>query len=205
VTTRASNYRSFRYPPAFELPGATYPSISTADTQLRRQPVKTATDLPTAPRPPPRNWRLDSGTRAYKPLEHDALAAPAQSHLDDPIDAGALTFQGAPHLRHRHLPRRAEMLVSMAASVQGLRRWATFATNKRCCLSRAPRRNSNGQSRAASPAANRSKIGTPNEKRRGDEKLVQHEHHGNAAEKGETANIKQNTTYAGYFKGRRMK
>jgi hypothetical protein len=28
---------------------------------------------------------------------------------------------------------------------------------------------------------------------------------GNTAEKGDTANIKQNTTNAGYFKGRRMK
>ncbi len=34
---------------------------------------------------------------------------------------------------------------------------------------------------------------------------VLHEHHGNAAEKGETANIKQNTTNAGFFKGRRTK
>ena len=55
------------------------------------------------------------------------------------------------------------------------------------------------------PPANRSKKGTPSETKQSGEKLVQHEHHGNTAEKGETANIKQNTTNAGYFKGRRMK
>jgi hypothetical protein len=36
------------------------------------------------------------------------------------------------------------------------------------------------------------------------DKPVKHEHHGNAAEEGETANIKQNTTNKGYFHGRRM-
>jgi hypothetical protein len=36
-----------------------------------------------------------------------------------------------------------------------------------------------------------------------DKKLVKHEHHPNAAEEGETANIKQNTTNKGYFRGRR--
>ena len=56
------------------------------------------------------------------------------------------------------------------------------------------------------PPANRSKQGTPSEAKQADEKLVQHEHHGNTAEKGETANIRQNTTNAGFFKGRsRMK
>jgi len=55
------------------------------------------------------------------------------------------------------------------------------------------------------PPANRSKKGTPSEAKQAEEKLVQHEHHGNAVEKGNTANIKQNTTNAGYFKGRRMK
>lgn len=55
------------------------------------------------------------------------------------------------------------------------------------------------------PPANRSKKGTPSEQKQSEEKLVQHEHHGNSAEEGETANIKQNTTNAGYFKGRRMK
>jgi hypothetical protein len=55
------------------------------------------------------------------------------------------------------------------------------------------------------PPANRSKKGTPSEAKQAEEKLAQHEHHGNSAEKGDTANIKQNTTNAGYFKGRRMK
>jgi hypothetical protein len=34
--------------------------------------------------------------------------------------------------------------------------------------------------------------------------LAKHEHHPNAAEKGETANIKQNTTNKGFFHGRRF-
>ena len=55
------------------------------------------------------------------------------------------------------------------------------------------------------PPANRSSKGTPSEAKQAEAKLVQHEHHGNTAEKGNTANIKQNTTNAGYFKGRRMK
>ena len=38
-----------------------------------------------------------------------------------------------------------------------------------------------------------------------DTKLVKHEHHANAAEEGDTANIKQNTTNKGYFRGRRIK
>jgi hypothetical protein len=33
---------------------------------------------------------------------------------------------------------------------------------------------------------------------------VKHEHHANAAEEGETANIKQNTTNKGFFRGRRV-
>ncbi len=37
-----------------------------------------------------------------------------------------------------------------------------------------------------------------------DKKLVKHEHHANAAEEGVTANIKQNTTNKGYFRGRRL-
>jgi hypothetical protein len=37
------------------------------------------------------------------------------------------------------------------------------------------------------------------EKEVSDEKLVKHEHHANATEKGETANIKQNTTNKGFF------
>jgi hypothetical protein len=55
------------------------------------------------------------------------------------------------------------------------------------------------------PPANRSKKGTPSEAKQSKEKLVQHERHGNTAEKGDTANISQNTTNAGYFKGRGMK
>jgi hypothetical protein len=37
-----------------------------------------------------------------------------------------------------------------------------------------------------------------------EEKLVKHEHHPNTAEEGDTANIKQNTTNKGYFRGRRF-
>ena len=37
-----------------------------------------------------------------------------------------------------------------------------------------------------------------------DDKLVKHEHHPNSAEEGDTANIKQNTTNEGYFRGRRQ-
>jgi hypothetical protein len=37
-----------------------------------------------------------------------------------------------------------------------------------------------------------------------DEPLKQPEHHHNAAEEGETANIKQNTTNKGFFRGRRQ-
>ena len=47
------------------------------------------------------------------------------------------------------------------------------------------------------PPANRSK------KVSKDKKLAKHEHHANAAEEGDTANIKQNTTNEGYFRGRR--
>ena len=36
-----------------------------------------------------------------------------------------------------------------------------------------------------------------------DKKFVKHEHHPNAAEEGDTANIKQNTTNEGYYRGRR--
>jgi len=54
------------------------------------------------------------------------------------------------------------------------------------------------------PPANRSKKGpkrTPEVSK--DKKLVKHEHHANSAEEGDTANIKQNTTNEGYFRGRR--
>ena len=37
-----------------------------------------------------------------------------------------------------------------------------------------------------------------------DKKLVKHEHHANAAEEGDTANIKQNTANKGHFRGRRL-
>ena len=37
-----------------------------------------------------------------------------------------------------------------------------------------------------------------------DDKLVKHEHHPNSSEEGDTANIKQNTTNEGYFRGRRQ-
>ena len=36
------------------------------------------------------------------------------------------------------------------------------------------------------------------------DKLVRHEHHPHAAEEGDTANIKQNTTNKGFFRGRRF-
>jgi len=54
------------------------------------------------------------------------------------------------------------------------------------------------------PPANRSKKGpkrAPEVSK--DKKLAKHEHHANAAEEGDTANIKQNTTNEGYFRGRR--
>jgi hypothetical protein len=56
------------------------------------------------------------------------------------------------------------------------------------------------------PPDNRSKNGA---KRDADmlkvEKSVPHEHHANASEEGDTANIKQNTTNKGFFRGRRTK
>ena len=55
------------------------------------------------------------------------------------------------------------------------------------------------------PPANRSsKGGSSDTEVLKDEKLVKHEHHANAAEEGDTANIKQNTTNKGYFRGRRF-
>jgi hypothetical protein len=36
------------------------------------------------------------------------------------------------------------------------------------------------------------------------DRLVKHEHHPNAAEEGDTANIQQNTTNKGFFRGRRF-
>lgn len=37
-----------------------------------------------------------------------------------------------------------------------------------------------------------------------DKNLVKHEHHADAAEEGDTANIRQNTTNKGYFRSRRL-
>jgi hypothetical protein len=55
------------------------------------------------------------------------------------------------------------------------------------------------------PPANRSKIGERSERKVSiDEKLVKQEHHANSAEEGDTANIKQNTTNKGFFRGRRL-
>jgi hypothetical protein len=55
------------------------------------------------------------------------------------------------------------------------------------------------------PPASRSKKGPKNDpKMAKDKKLVKHEHHANAGEEGDTANIKQNTTNKGYFRGRRF-
>jgi hypothetical protein len=55
------------------------------------------------------------------------------------------------------------------------------------------------------PPASRSKKGPKRNLRVSkDKKLVKHEHHPNAAEEGDTANIKQNTTNKGYFRGRRF-
>ena len=54
------------------------------------------------------------------------------------------------------------------------------------------------------PPASRSKHGPKREPEVSkDDKLVKHEHHPNSAEEGDTANIKQNTTNEGYFRGRR--
>jgi hypothetical protein len=55
------------------------------------------------------------------------------------------------------------------------------------------------------PPASRSKHGpNRNPKVSKDDKLVKHEHHPNSAEEGDAANIKQNTTNEGYFRGRRQ-
>jgi hypothetical protein len=53
------------------------------------------------------------------------------------------------------------------------------------------------------PPANRSKRGG-DPKIPKDTSVTQPEHHHNAAEEGETANIKQNTTNEGFFRGRRL-
>jgi len=55
------------------------------------------------------------------------------------------------------------------------------------------------------PPANRSRnVGKNESEVSKDEKLVKHEHHANAAEEGDTANIRQNTTNKGFFRGRRL-
>jgi hypothetical protein len=56
------------------------------------------------------------------------------------------------------------------------------------------------------PPANRSSKGGKTERQvsNDEKKLVKHEHHANSAEEGETANIKQNTTNKGFFRGRRI-
>ena len=55
------------------------------------------------------------------------------------------------------------------------------------------------------PPANRSKRGPKrNPEMSKDDKFVKHEHHPNSAEEGDTANIKQNTSNEGYFRGRRQ-
>ncbi|MGB6540053.1 MAG: hypothetical protein WBF03_04155 [Xanthobacteraceae bacterium] len=55
------------------------------------------------------------------------------------------------------------------------------------------------------PPANRSKQRGKSERQVSkDSKLVKHEHHANSAEEGDTANIKQNTTNKGFFRGRRL-
>ncbi len=50
------------------------------------------------------------------------------------------------------------------------------------------------------PPGNRSNKGMPSRSNI----PVENEHHPNAAEKGDTANIKQNTTNKGFFRGRRF-
>jgi hypothetical protein len=55
------------------------------------------------------------------------------------------------------------------------------------------------------PPANRSKKGVGSDPEVSkDTSLKQTEHHHNAPEEGQTANIKQNTTNKGFFRGRRM-
>jgi hypothetical protein len=55
------------------------------------------------------------------------------------------------------------------------------------------------------PPANRSSKGGKAEREvpNDEKKSVKHEHHPNSAEEGDTANIKQNTTNKGFFRGRR--
>jgi hypothetical protein len=55
------------------------------------------------------------------------------------------------------------------------------------------------------PPENRSKKGPGNDPQKSVDASVKHSHPQNAAEQGETANIKQNTTNKGFFQGRRVK
>lgn len=55
------------------------------------------------------------------------------------------------------------------------------------------------------PPANRSNKGTPQNAEAARDTSHKKDHTENTAEQGETANIKQNTTNAGFFKGRRVK
>jgi hypothetical protein len=54
------------------------------------------------------------------------------------------------------------------------------------------------------PPANRSQKGGGSDPEVSKDRPVKHEHHANSAEEGETANIKQNTTNKGFFRGRRL-
>jgi hypothetical protein len=55
------------------------------------------------------------------------------------------------------------------------------------------------------PPGNRSNKGSASVSHtKSKEKSTKHEHHPNAAEEEETANIKQNTTNKGFFHGRRL-
>jgi hypothetical protein len=54
------------------------------------------------------------------------------------------------------------------------------------------------------PPANRSQKGRARDPEVSKDKTLKHEHHANSAEEGETANIKQNTTNKGFFRGRRL-
>src|ERR1700675_3440612 len=55
------------------------------------------------------------------------------------------------------------------------------------------------------PSANRSHKGTADDTEVNNDTAKGHKHIQNSAEQGDTANIKQNTTNAGFFKGRRVK
>jgi hypothetical protein len=55
------------------------------------------------------------------------------------------------------------------------------------------------------PPGNRSNKGTGDEAKINKDTSKGHEDIQNSAEQGDTANIKQNTTNAGFFKGRRVK